>query len=120
MTKYKVFGREPALVLSIVAVLGQLVSQFFADFSAEQQGAVNAVAFAVLGLVGAWKVQREKLVPALLGFAQAGVALFLAFGVDFAADHQSTVLAVLTVIVGAFTRTQVTAPVDATGRAVSS
>lgn len=116
---FKVFGREPALFLSAFAVVVQFVSQFLFHFSDVQQGAVNAVAATVIGLVLAWKVARGSLVPAVLGFGQSALALLLAYGVDLSANDQSTIMAVVAMAVGWYTRTQVTAPVDETGERVA-
>lgn len=116
---FKVFGREPALFLSAVAVVVQFVSQFVFHLSADAQGAVNILAAAVIGVLTAWSVAREKLAPAVLGFGQAALAALLAFGVDFSAEQQSTIMAVVALVVGWYTRTQVVAPVDAAGHRVA-
>lgn len=117
---FKVFGREPALFLSSVAVLLQFLSQFLFHFTPAQQGAVNVGVSAVVGLVVTWKVARGSLVPAVLGFGQAALALLLAYGVHLDANQQSTIMAVVAMGVGWYTRTQVTAPVDETGEPVVS
>lgn len=109
----KIFGREPVLWLALVAGLIQLLSSFWLPLSAEQQGVLNALAVAVIGVATAFAVAREKVIPALLGFVQSALAVGLAFGWELSAQDQSTIMAFAAAVIGMFLRTQVTAPVSA-------
>jgi hypothetical protein len=107
----KIFGREPALWLATFAALVQFLSAQVLDLSVGQQGALNAVAVAVVGAVTAWRVSAEKGVPALVGVLQALLALGLAFGLDMSSEAQSTLMALVTALASLWVRTQVVAPV---------
>jgi hypothetical protein len=110
-------GREPALLTAAGSLLAQLGTALFMDLSPEIQGAVNALAVAIAALLTSWGVAADKLLPILLGVVQAGIALALAFGVQLPAEDQSTIMAFVTMVLGAFMRTQLFAKVElSTGR----
>lgn len=108
----KIFGREPAVWLGLVAVAVQFFSAFVANVNADTQTAVNAVAAGAVGLIVAVMV-KDGIVAALTGFAQVALALGMNLGLDWSADRQAAFMAVITVVAQAFVRTQVTAPVPA-------
>lgn len=57
------FGREPALIVSvIVAVIGVLVTVFGVDINDGQKEAIVAVTYAVLALIGG-AVVRSQVTP---------------------------------------------------------
>lgn len=105
----KVFGREPALWLALVAIVVKVVSAFIVNVSPEAQTWINTAAAAGMGLIVAI-VARDSIGAAVLGFAQAVLALAVGFGLDWSAEQQAVVLSLATAIVGMFDRTQVTAP----------
>lgn len=107
----KIFGREPALWIAFLGGLLQLLSVLFLHWSGDTQGAVTAVITALFGLWTAFHVSTDKVLPAILGLAQAGFSLFLAFGGHVPADTQGVVMSFITVAVGMFVRTQVVAPI---------
>lgn len=115
----KIFGREPALILALVAAAVALFSATVFDLSIEQQGVLNAVAVAVIGLATAFAVARDKLAPAILGLVQAVLALALAFGLAISPETQGAAMAFVAALVGAFVRTQVAAPVGPQESAVA-
>lgn len=119
MTVRMIWGREPAVWLALIAALIQGVSGFFYNLTDEQQGVLNAVAVAVLGLVTAFAVKGDYVLPAILGFVKAVFALGLAFGAHWSADKQSLVMVLITAAFAAFVRQSVVAPVDPTGVPVS-
>jgi hypothetical protein len=106
----KIFGREPALILGLIAAAVQLFSAVVLPLTPEQQGVLNALAVATIGFATAWAVSAEKAAPAILGLAQAVLACALAFGLHLEPTTQSAVMAFATALVSAFVRTQVTAP----------
>lgn len=108
----KLLGREPALWLALVAVVVQTVSAFWIDVSADQQAWINAVAVAVVGLVTA-VVTRDGISAAVLGLAQAVLALAVGYGLDWSADQQGIAMSLVAAVVSMFVRTQVTAPIPA-------
>ncbi|MEE1812702.1 hypothetical protein [Streptomyces sp. BE133] len=106
----KVFGREPAAVLALFAILVKLLAAFGLDVSTDVQAYINAVAAAAMGIAIA-VVANDGLGAAIVGFAQAALALALGLGLDWSADQQAVVLTAVTIVVGMWDRTQVTAPV---------
>lgn len=108
----KIFGREPAVITGLVAVLVQFVSAFWLDVSADTQTAVNVVAACAVGLAVAVMV-HDGVIAAVTGLAQAGLALGMNLGLDWSADKQAAAMAFVTVVAQFFVRTQVVAPVSA-------
>lgn len=109
----KFFGREPAMLLGLIASAIQLLSATLLPLSIEQQGVLNAVAVAVIGLVTAIAVSTDKAAPAVVGLVQAVLACALAFGLAISPDAQGAIMAFVTALAAAFVRTQVGAPVPA-------
>ncbi|WP_228994310.1 hypothetical protein [Streptomyces sp. DH8] len=108
----KILGREPAVLLGLVAVLVKLVAAFGVEVSGEQQAVINAVAAAAVGVTLA-VMASDGVGAALLGFVQAAIALAVGFGLDWSAEQQAVVLSVAAAVVAMWDRTQVTAPVPA-------
>jgi hypothetical protein len=108
----KVFGREPAIWLAVVAALVYAVDAFVFDLSDGQAALINGAAAAVLGLATAW-LTRDGWSAAALGALKALLALALGFGLKLSPDQQAAVLTVAAALVAAFVRTQATAPVRA-------
>lgn len=106
----RIFGREPALWLALVAVAVKLLTAFGLDVSSGQQAVINAAAAAVVGLVVAVMV-HDGISAAVLGLVQAGLALAVGFGLDWSADQQAVVMSAAAALVAMFVRTQVTAPI---------
>lgn len=109
----KIFGREPSLILGLIAAAIQLLSATLLPLNVEQQGVLNAVAVAVIGFATAAAVSAEKAAPAVLGVVQAVLACALAFGLAVPPETQGAVMAFVTALVSAFVRTQVVAPTPA-------
>lgn len=107
-----IFGREPSVILGLIAVCVQFISAFVMEVEQDTQTAVNAAAAALIGFIVAWKV-KDGTVAALTGLAQAGLALGMNMGLDLSTAKQAAAMAFVTVFAQAFVRTQVTAPVPA-------
>lgn len=114
----KILGREPALWLALFSGLLQLASAFVFHLSPQEQGLIDASAAAVMGAVTAYVVQRDRLVPAVVGALQALLAVAAGFGLPLSAEQQATLMAALAGLAAMFVRTQVWAPVqpDLSGR----
>lgn len=110
----KLFGREPALILSLAASTIRLLAAFLVELTTEQQAVLNAVVAAAVGLAIAAKV-RDGQVAAVLGLVQAVLALAVGFGLEISADNQAVIMSFVGTALAAFVRTQVIAPVSATG-----
>jgi hypothetical protein len=106
----KLFGREPALWLALVAVGVKLLTAFGLDVSTNQQAVINAAAAAIVGLIVAVLV-HDGVSAAVLGLVQAGIALAVGFGLHWSADQQAVVMSAAAALVAMFVRTQVTAKV---------
>lgn len=110
----KILGREPAAWLALFAVVVKLLAAFGLDVTADQQASINAVAAAAMGVLVA-VIAHDGLGAGVIGLAQASLSLALGFGLDWSAERQAVVMAAVTVGVGMWNRTQVTAPVPAYG-----
>lgn len=107
------FGREPAQWLGLISALVALLSSTLLHLSVTQQGTLNAVAVAVVGLVTAMAVSAEKAAPAVAGLVQAVLACALAFGAHLSPDTQGAIMAFVAAGTAFWLRTQVVAPVPA-------
>ncbi|GAY12025.1 hypothetical protein [Pseudonocardia sp. N23] len=106
--------REPALLyVGLLAPLVQVLAAFVFGADPTVQGAVNAAAVAIAGAVTAILVRTDSMVPAILGAAQAVLALVLAFGVQWTSEQQAALMGIVGAIVAVVIRDRVTAPAPA-------
>ncbi|MEE1813611.1 hypothetical protein PUR59_00960 [Streptomyces sp. SP18ES09] len=110
----RIFGREPALILGFLAAALKLLAAFGLDVSATQQTLINAVLAAVVGVWIAIVARDGALGAAIMQLAQAALALFVGFGLDWSAEKQGLVMAAIAALLALWERTQVTAPVSLT------
>lgn len=108
-------ARDPALYLFLVATAVKLFSAFILHVSDDTQTAVNAVAVAVAAAIVALAVKHDGQVAAILGVAQALLALAIGFGLHLSAENQALIMSFLGALAAGFVRTQATAEVTATG-----
>lgn len=108
----KIFGREPAMWLMLASVLVKMAAAFGVHMSADQQALINAAAAAAVAIAVA-VIVHDGLGAAVVGGAQAALALAVGFGLHWSADRQAVTMSLVAVVVGMWTRTQVTAPVAA-------
>lgn len=113
----RIFGREPALWLALIAVAVKLSTAFGLDLSSDEQAVVNATAAALVGLIVAAMV-HDGIGAAVLGLVQAAVALAVGFGLHWAPEQQAVVLSFAAALVAMWTRTQVQAPVPPVARPI--
>jgi hypothetical protein len=110
----KIYGREPATWMSLVAAGWGVLSAFGIGFSAETQSVVTAAIAAVLGLVVAVQV-HDGLLAALNGLTVAAISLVSHFALHWSAEEQAAKVGAITLLIAWFvTRPNVTAPVPAT------
>lgn len=112
MPTYRIFGREPAAVLALVAVLVKLGSAYVFHASTDQQATVNVVAACVVALLIAISA-HDSIGAAVFNLAQAVLAAAIGFGLHMDADHQALWLSAVTVVIGLWSRQNITAPVAA-------
>jgi hypothetical protein len=106
-------GRDPAIWLTVFATAVRFGAAFGLNLSDGQQAVLNAAATAIAGLVVAIWVRRDGQVAALLGVAQALLALAVGFGLEVNAEGQAVIMSFIGALAAAFIRTQVSAPLPA-------
>jgi len=97
--------------MALAAGIIQVASAFFLHWTDEQQGIVNAAVGLLVGFVTAAMVRLDKAIPLIGGLVQAVFAVGLAFGWELDPVAQSAVMALVSAVIGAYSRTQVTARV---------
>jgi hypothetical protein len=107
-------GREPAALLALFAVAVKMFSAFVINVDMETQAWVNAAAAAAMGVIIA-VITKDGVVAAVLGLTQAVIALAVGLGLDWDVNTQAVVLSFVSLALGAYDRTQVTAPVTREG-----
>ncbi|MEU8839914.1 hypothetical protein AB0D97_12405 [Streptomyces roseus] len=110
----KILGREPALLLGFAAAALKLGAAFGLGVSDSQQALINAVLAAAVGVWLAIVAKDGALGAAITQMAQAFMALFIGFGLDWTAAKQATVMATLAAALALWERTQITAPLPTT------
>jgi len=104
-------GREPALaIIGVVGPLAALLVSLAPGLSTGWQAGITSTMYAAAGVATALVVASDKLAPALLGFGQALVNLALTAGAQLDEGQQTAIMTALSLLVAAFVRTQVTAP----------
>jgi hypothetical protein len=110
----KIFGREPVAILAFIAVTLKLGTAYGWDVSAEEQALVMAVLSCAVALVEAVVLKTGAVYAAIVNLAQAGLALFLGFGLEMSAEQQALwMLVVEGAVALVAVRPQVTAPIAA-------
>jgi low affinity Fe/Cu permease len=107
----KWFGREPVFYLAFFAIVLKLAAGFGLDVSADQQTVINAALAAVVGVISAFVLHTGAVAAAVLQFAQAAMALFIGFGLNFSADNQALIMSAVAAGLALFLHGQVVAPV---------
>lgn len=110
----KIYGREPAVWMALVAAVWGVLSAFGIGFSDQTQSVVTAAIAAVLGFVVAVQV-GDGLLAALNGLVVAAVSLVSHFALHWSAEEQAAKVGALTLLIAWFvTRPNVDAPAPAT------
>lgn len=113
----KIFGRDPALLYTLVSSIIMLGS-LTVGLTDGQQGALNGAVLFLGGLWLSWKVSHEKAVAALSGAAKAVFAVILAFGGHITSGTQVVVMSAVSAAVSFWLYGKVVAPIDAYGNEV--
>lgn len=95
----KIFGREPAVIMSFIASAIAVFSSFILPLTDTQQGALNAVDVALFGFITAALVAKEKLLPAITGLSKAVLAVAISFGLHWSPEQQGLILGLVTTFV---------------------
>lgn len=107
----KIFGREPVYWLTAIAITLKLAAAYGLDVSDTEQGAINACLAAAVGIATAIVLKTGAVAAAILNFGQAGIALFVAFGLHETADRQALTMSTIGAVLALVMHQQVTAPV---------
>lgn len=110
----KWFGRDPAVILSVIAAFLSALVAFKLPITEAAVVAIMAVLYAGSDMLTAFMVRSDKQLPLVLGFAEAVIALSLVFGLEISVEQTSAIMGLVTVVVGMFVRTQVDAPMSKT------
>lgn len=106
----KIFGRDPALWAALFASAISALGTFAFHFSIDQEGALNGVFAAAMGIV-VWAVTKDGAPALILGFAKALILVAAAWHFNIPTDQQTILMTLLSAMVAMFVRTQVGAPV---------
>jgi len=115
-----IFGRQPVLVTTFLAVLIQVLSSMFLHWTDNQQALLNAAISTLLGFIAAAAVALDKALPAVVGVVQAVLSVAIGFGVSISDSRMSMISALVAAGVALWTYDRVTAPVTATGASVKA
>ena len=110
---FKLFGREQVVYLAIIASAIQVLASYGFHDSGKVQGIATAIVVFVFA-VGNAVVMHDGAVALATGILNALFALFAAFSLDWTATHQTYIVGFVTLLLGFFTRQNVTNPVPAT------
>lgn len=109
----KIFGREPVAILAFIAVALKLSSAYGWGVSAQQQAAIMVVLSCIVAVAEAFILKTGAAFAAIVNLGHAGIALFLAFGLNMSAEKQALWMLVIEGGVAFFVRREVTAPIAA-------
>ena len=116
----KLFGREPVYLMAFLAIVLKLAAAYGLEVSDAQQGAIMAVLSLVVAVVSAIVLKTGAVGAAIVNLAQGVLALFLAFGLDMAAQTQALWMLAVEGAVALVLHREVTAPVSAVPTEASS
>lgn len=107
----KIFGREPVYILAFIAIVLKLSAAYGVDVSATEQGAIMAFLSLIVAVAAAIVLKTGAAAAAIVNLAQGALALFLAFGLNMAAETQALWMLGVEGGVALILHREVTAPV---------
>lgn len=108
----RILGREPVYLLAFVALTLKLSAAYGLDVTEVQQGAIMAFLSLAVAVIEAFVLRNGAAGAAIINLAQGALALFLAFGLDMAAETQALWMLFIEGIVALWLRERVTAPIS--------
>lgn len=103
----KIFGRDPATWVGLIeAVLVMALSLNMFELSHETIALIMAVVVSAFGIYTAY-VTNQTMLGVVVGFTKAVIALAVGFGFEFGPDRTAALIALVTVVIGFYQRTQV-------------
>lgn len=119
-SKGLIFGREPAAWIGLIEALVTLILVLWPGLvSATMIALIMAVITAGLGFYTAW-VTKDTMLGVTIGLLKAILALAAGFGLHLTADQTGAVIALVTVVLGLFQRTQTSPIPDPSFQSMSS
>lgn len=106
----KLFGRDPALWSALATTVIAALGAFVLHFTTDQEGALNGIVAAVLGVI-VWRVTKDGGPALILGLVKAVLIAAAAWHFNLSPDKQAIVMLLASSVVAMFVRTQVAAPV---------
>ena len=101
---FKLLGQEPAFFVGVVeAILAVFLTFGVFNLTSETVGVIVAAVATGLGLVVAYAT-KTTMYSALIGFAKAALVLAVTFGAPLSDAEIGSVIAVITVVAGAYLR----------------
>lgn len=107
----KILGREPVAILAFIAITLKLSSAYGWDVSSDRQAAIMAILSCAVAVAEAVILKTGAAFAAIVNLGHAGIALFLAFGLNMTAEQQALWMLLIEGGVAFFVRREVTAPV---------
>jgi hypothetical protein len=108
----KIFGREPVYILAVIAVALKLAAAYGLDVSETQQTLINTVLACAVAVASAVVLKAGAVGAAILQLAQAGLALFVGFGLDMSATEQAGWMSFVSAVLAVVSHGQVEAPLS--------
>lgn len=108
----KIFGRELAVWLGVIAAVFQVVTSFGLDLDGHWQGIVTAGVVFVFAVVTAIR-SGDGIIAMATGVVTALFSLFAAFNLEWSPERQGYIIGAITVILSFWVRDRVTSPVPA-------
>lgn len=103
-TPFKILGQEPAFFVGVIeSILVTLLTFGVFDLSQDTIGVIMAAVVAAAGLVTAYAT-KTTLYSALVGFAKAVLVLAVTFGAPLSDMQTGSLIAVLSLVAGAYLR----------------
>jgi len=101
---FKILGQEPAFFAGVIeSILGIFLTFGIFALTQETVGVIVAAVAAGLGLVTAYAT-KTTLYSALVGFAKAVLVLAVTFGAPLTDAQTGSIIAVITLVAGAYLR----------------
>lgn len=107
----KLFGRDPSVTWSVIAAALAALAAFKFPLTEVMIAGIMTVLYAGSDMITAFVVKSDRQLPLVIGFAEATLTLILIFGMEMTLGQVASIMGLVTVVAGAFIRTQVDAPV---------
>lgn len=100
-----IFGREPAAWIGLIEAVATILMAFAIGIDQTTFGPIMAVVTAAFGVYSAL-VTRDTALGAIVGLTKSALVLAAVYGATLTDQQTGAVIALVTVVVGFFQRTQ--------------